>query len=119
MICRLTLFTFPLMLTAAEIAKHLNGEVVGDGSVTLRNFAPAESAQPGDLTFAENLEYFAKAEQSAASAVLVGKEITSSKKVLIRVANPRVAFAKALPLFFAEPKFAACFHPTAVIAKSA
>ncbi len=106
-------------LTAAEIAKHLNGEVIGDGSVTLHNFAAADTAQPGDLTFAENLEYFAKAEQSAASAVLVGKDVASSKKILIRVANPRVAFAKALPLFFTEPKFAAGIHPTAVIAKSA
>jgi UDP-3-O-[3-hydroxymyristoyl] glucosamine N-acyltransferase len=35
------------------------------------------------------------------------------------VANPRVAFAKALPLFFTEPKFAAGIHPSAVIAKSA
>ena len=106
-------------LTAAEIARLLNGEVVGDGAVELRNFAPADRAQPGDLTFAENEEYFAKAEQSAASAILVDGNTTSTKKVLIRVANPRVAFAKVLPLFFPEPVFAPGIHPTAVIAASA
>lgn len=105
--------------TAAEIAKHLHGEVVGDASVVLKNFAPAESASAGDLTFAENEEYFSKAEQSAASAILVNNHLKSDKKVLIRVANPRAAFAKVLPLFFPERKFAPGIHASAVVDKSA
>ncbi len=105
--------------TAAEIATLLNGEVVGDGSVLLRSFAPASVAKAGDLTFAENDEYLAQAETSAASAILVNTSITSTKKVLIRVANPRAAFAKILPLFFPEPVFAPGIHPTAVVAASA
>lgn len=106
-------------MTAADIAKHLNGEVVGDGTMELTNFAPADCAQPGDLTFAENEEYFLKAEQSAASAILVDGKTTSTEKVLIRVAHPRLAFAKVLPLFFPEPVFGAGVHPTAVVAASA
>ena len=106
-------------MTAAEIAKILGGEVVGDASVALKSFAPADRAQAGDLTFAENEAYFAKAEQSAASAILVGGKVSSAKKTLIRVANPRVAFAKVLPLFFPEPVFAPGIHPTAVVAASA
>ncbi|MBC8097751.1 MAG: UDP-3-O-(3-hydroxymyristoyl)glucosamine N-acyltransferase, partial [Akkermansiaceae bacterium] len=74
--------------TAAEIAKHLQGEVVGDPSVILAGFAPADRAQAGDLTFAENPQYFSRAEQSAAAAVIVSAAFTSSK-VLIRVANAR------------------------------
>jgi UDP-3-O-[3-hydroxymyristoyl] glucosamine N-acyltransferase len=35
------------------------------------------------------------------------------------VANPRIAFAKALAIFFPEPKFAPGIHPSAAIAKSA
>ena len=57
--------------TAAEIAKIVHGEIVGDGAVTLRSFAPADRAQPGDLTFAENENYFARADQSAAAAILL------------------------------------------------
>ena len=105
--------------TAAEIARLLGGEVVGDGSVLLRSFAPAAVAKAGDLTFAESDDYFALAETSAASAILVNTQITSTRKVLIRVANPRVAFAKILPLFFPEPVFAPGIHPTAVVAASA
>src|SRR5687767_13150348 len=88
--------------SAAEIAERLRGEVLGDGAVALTGFAPATSAKSGDLTFAENETYFARAEQSAASAILVEGNFTSQQKVLIRVPNARIAFAKVLPLFFPE-----------------
>jgi UDP-3-O-[3-hydroxymyristoyl] glucosamine N-acyltransferase len=87
-------------LSAAEIAKQLGGEVLGDGGLILKGFAPADRAQPGDLTFAENESYFARAEVSAAAAVIVDGPYTSNRKVLIRVPNARIAFAKVLPLFF-------------------
>jgi UDP-3-O-[3-hydroxymyristoyl] glucosamine N-acyltransferase len=107
------------MPTAAEIAKYLQGEVVGDGHAVLKSFAPADRAQPGDLTFAENEIFFARAEQSAATAIIADKRFSSAKKILIQVPNARIAFAKALALFFPEPKFPAGIHPTAVIAATA
>ena len=105
--------------TTAEIAKLVGGEVVGDAAATLKSFATAEQAQSGDLTFAENEDYFSRAEQSAATAIIAGDKFSHGKKILIRVPNPRIAFAKTLALFFPEKKFAAGIHPTAVIAKSA
>jgi UDP-3-O-[3-hydroxymyristoyl] glucosamine N-acyltransferase len=105
--------------SAAEIAKLIGGEVVGDSHAILKGFAPAERAQAGDLTFAENEDYFARAEQSAATAIIAERRFSSAKKILIRVPNARVAFAKALALFFPEPKFASGIHPTTVVAKSA
>lgn len=108
-----------MSFTAAEIAQHLQGEVLGDSGVVLKNFATADDAKPGDLTFAENAVFLARAEQSAATAVIVGAAVTSKTKVLIRVQNPRVAFAKALALFFPEPVFSPGVHPSAVIASDA
>ena len=105
--------------TAAEIARQLQGEILGDGAVVLKGFAPADRAQSGDLTFAENENYFARAEQSAASAIIAGGAFTSAKKTVIRVADARIAFARVLPLFFPEPIFVAGIHPSAVVAKSA
>lgn len=105
--------------TTAEIAKVIGGEVLGDEKAALKNFAMIENAQPGDLTFAENEEFFARAEQSNATAIIADKRFSSTKKILIRVPNARVAFAKALALFFPELKFAEGIHPTAVVAKSA
>jgi UDP-3-O-[3-hydroxymyristoyl] glucosamine N-acyltransferase len=57
--------------TAAELAAQLGGEVMGDPATVLTGFAPADRAQVGDLTFAENPSYLQRAEASAASAVLV------------------------------------------------
>lgn len=105
--------------TAAEIAHHLQGEVLGDSTVVLQNFAPADTAKAGDLTFAENAQYLARAEQSAASAIIVSGDGVTSNKVLIRVKDARIAFAKALGLFFPEPSFLPGIHPSAVIAPEA
>ncbi|HTL58820.1 MAG TPA: UDP-3-O-(3-hydroxymyristoyl)glucosamine N-acyltransferase [Candidatus Limnocylindrales bacterium] len=105
--------------TAVEIAKHLGGAVIGNGSLVLKGFAPADRAQPGDLTFAENENYFVRAEQSAASAIIIEGPFSSERKVLIRVADARLAFAKVLPLFFPEPVFAPGIHPSAFIPGSA
>lgn len=106
-------------MTAAEIAKHLEGQAIGDGSTQLTGFASADKARPGDLTFAENETYFLRAEQSAATAIMVDGPFTSAKKIIIRVANARIAFAKVLPLFFPEPTFPSGTHPTAIIAQTA
>ncbi len=101
------------------MAKRLDGEVLGDKTAVLTGLAPAETARKGDLTFAENAEYFAAAEKSAATAIIAGKECSSTQKIVIHVANPRLAFARALAIFFPDPKFAAGRHPSAVIAASA
>jgi UDP-3-O-[3-hydroxymyristoyl] glucosamine N-acyltransferase len=108
-----------MIFTAAEIAQYLQAEVVGDPATLLKSFAPADCAQAGDLTFAENESYLARAEKSAASAIIVGEKLASNRKVLIRVANARVAFAKALTLFFPEPSLPAGVHFTAVVAPTA
>jgi UDP-3-O-[3-hydroxymyristoyl] glucosamine N-acyltransferase len=107
------------MFTTADIAKELEGEVIGDRSLKLTGFAPATAARAGDLTFAENETFFLKAEQSAASAILIDGPFTSASKAIIRVANARIAFARVLPLFFPEGAFAPGIHPTAVVDPSA
>ncbi len=107
------------MPTVSEIAKHLQGEVVGDGNALLNHFAPADRARLGDLTFAENEDFFALAEESAATAIIADQRFSSSRKILIRVANARIAFAKALALFFPEPARPAGVHPLSIVAASA
>lgn len=105
--------------SAAEVANHLQGKLLGDSTVVLKSFAPAERAHAGDLTFAENEGFFAKAEQSAASAIIVSGQFESATKTLIQVTDARVAFAKALELFFPEPRPPAGVHPSAVVASNA
>jgi UDP-3-O-[3-hydroxymyristoyl] glucosamine N-acyltransferase len=106
-------------ISAAQIAEQLRGEVLGDGSIQLTGFAPADCARTGDLTFADKEAYFTAAEQSQASAILISGNFTSTRKVLIRVPNARVAVARLLPLFFPPDEHAGGIHPSAVIAASA
>ena len=108
-----------MSFTTAEIAKSLEGEVLGDPSVMLTGFATTDRAQPGDLTFAENETYFAAAENSAATAIITGAGFNSNKKIIIRVPHARIAFAKALALFFPEPIYPPGIHPSAVVGGSA
>jgi UDP-3-O-[3-hydroxymyristoyl] glucosamine N-acyltransferase len=105
--------------TAAQIAEHLRGEVIGDSAVLLTGFTSADRACAGDLTFAEKGSYFAAAEASAASAILVSGPFTSATKVLIRVPNARVAAAKVLSLFFPSDEITPEIHTNACIAPSA
>jgi len=102
-------------LTAAEISRAVAGELVGDGTLILNGFAPANGARTGDLTFAETPAYFAAAEVSAASAILCQAGSVSSSKTLIRVAQPRVAMARLLPLFFPPEPVVGSIHPSASI----
>ena len=108
-----------MSFTIAEIAKRLDGEVAGDAAGVLTGFAPPDAAKAGDLTFAENTEIFASAEKGAATAIIAGKGVTSAHKILIRVANPRVGFARAMAIFFPESRLKPGIHPSAVIAASA
>lgn len=104
---------------AGEIAERLGGVLIGDPNVLLTGFSPADTARPGDLTFAENESYFQRAISSAAAAVLVASDHPPASKVLIRVPNARIAFAQVLPLFFPEPQHPPGIHPTAVVSPSA
>src|SRR5437879_3273940 len=109
-----------MSFTVAQIAEQLGAEVIGDASVKLTGLAPAQLARTGELTFAENETYFAEADKSQAAAILVaGPFAAASNKVLLRVANPRVAMARVLPLFFPPDEYPRGIHPNAVIASSA
>ncbi len=89
-----------ISFTVSEIASHVGGRVSGQGTTQILGFAPASSAMAGDLTFADSADFFAAAEKSDATAILVSGDFHSETKILIHVAQARVAVARLLPLFF-------------------
>ncbi len=109
----------PNSLTAAQVAEQLKGELFGDPNLLLTGVAPADTAGPGDLTFAEKESYFAAAEAGRAGAILVAGPFTSATKTVIRVANPRVALARILPCFFPADQPSPGVDATARIAATA
>src|SRR5205823_1461950 len=75
--------------------------------------------------FLANRKYFALLKTTRASAVLIEENVVverdASQPALaaLRSANPYLAFAQALELFYRPPKYAAGIHPAAIIAKTA
>lgn len=106
-------------MTAAELAAQLGGELVGDAHANLRSVASLERARAGDLVYVESEKHLAAALASPASAVLVGSGVFARDKTLIRVADPKRAFARAAALLQPEPPLVTGRHPTAVIHASA
>jgi UDP-3-O-[3-hydroxymyristoyl] glucosamine N-acyltransferase len=102
-------------LTLKEVADKLGGEAVGPDSLIIAGASSYESAGDTDLTFADNPRLLPAVERSRAAAVLVPRTVESSVKPIIRIDNPRLAFAQALELFWPRRVPEPGVHPTAVI----
>lgn len=112
-----------MQTTVGQLAALIEGAVEGDGSIAIRGISSIEDAEDGDVTFAENDKLLSSAGRSRASAVIahasspVSAEHSGGKPV-IRVKNPRFAFAQVLRIFAPEPKVYQGIHPTAVIGEN-
>jgi len=92
--------------TISEIAAFLQGSVVGDGSVEIRDIKGLDEAGAGDLTFLANPRYRKKIASTAASAILVSAPVEGTGKNFIVVKDPYAALARLLALFYPEePEF--------------
>ncbi len=90
----------------------------GDDVEILR-IAGIEVAGPGDLTFVSNRKYVRHIRDTRASAIILGHDMPAAPIPSLRTADPYLAFARALELFF-EPVLAPPgIHPTAAVAPDA
>jgi len=106
--------------TLAEIAKLVNGEVIGDTSIVITGVSGIKEAKKGDLTFAANSKYNHLIKETNASAIITSREITSASKPIVRTENPSLAFAKIVSLAVpVKPKHPKGIHPKAIISKNA
>lgn len=104
-------------MTVNELAEFVDGLVAGDGTVKIGGVAAIKDAEDGDIVFAENARFLSEAARSRASAVVAFLDAVSPDKPLIRVKNPRYAFAQILDLFAPRLAPPQGIHPTAVIGK--
>ena len=108
-----------------ELAQRLECRLEGEGHVEIHGVAGIEQAGPGEVTFLANRRYAPNLKTTRASAVFVedGVEVEreAGKPALakLRTANPYLAFAKAIELFYDAPTYDPGIHSTAVIAKTA
>ena len=105
-------------ITVQDLAAQIGGKVEGDPTIQLTGIAPIPHAQVTEVTFAETTKHSVAAESCAAAAVIVPLGSPASGKTLIRVKNPRAAFARALAIFCPPRLYPAQVHPTAQLGQN-
>ncbi|MDA8414353.1 MAG: UDP-3-O-(3-hydroxymyristoyl)glucosamine N-acyltransferase [Desulfobacteraceae bacterium] len=89
--------------TLKELAEYLGGTVRGDEACRVNGLAPLEAAGSDKVTFLANPKYASKVADTGAGAVLMAPGSESYGRNVIEVANPYLAFAKLLRLFYVQP----------------
>ncbi len=84
---------FPKPLTVNDIAAIVNAKVIGDGSFVSSGLNELHVVREGDVTFVDHPKYYEKVLQSAASVILINKELDPPEgKVLLYHDKPFDAF---------------------------
>lgn len=104
-------------MRVSELAGALDAKWEGEDA-KLRGVAPLEGAGPEELAFVANRKAAVAAEQSRAGCLLVTAEFPTGR-TLIRVKDPRAAFARAVGLLHPRPARAGGAHPSASVAPDA
>ncbi len=95
------------------------GQPEAPTGLEIAGVAGLEHAGPQDLSFVSNLKYTAAARSTLAAAVLAAPEFPPLSVPTLRVANPYLAFARAVALFHQAPRYSPGIHPTAAVEPSA
>ncbi|CAN5889864.1 UDP-3-O-(3-hydroxymyristoyl)glucosamine N-acyltransferase [soil metagenome] len=102
-------------LTLRDLAGAIEARLEGDPDVSVSGIAPLERAGPGDLSFLANPRYEESAQRSGAAALIVGESFHGNGRNLLRVANPYLAYARAVELLLPEGPLPAGVHPSAQV----
>jgi len=90
----------------AELAEQIKAEWRGDSAVEIVGVAPLDDAQPGTVTFIAEAPRLAQAATCAATALIVPKKLAAHEALagrnLLLTPNPKLAFARAIKVFYAK-----------------
>jgi len=107
-------------LRVRELAEWLAATFEGDGEKELTGVAALETAGSTELAFVGSRKAAQQAHLSAAGCLIVPQDFPNpGGRTLIRTAEPRTAFARAVARFHPPPPLVPGVHPSAVIHPSA
>ena len=113
-------------ISLGELAQKLGGMVEGDDSIRINGVSGIIEAGPGDISFVDNPKYLAHISRCRASAIIIGQQVKTDFRPLIRSQNPYLAFTQAIELLAPtrqkpEPGIhpSACIHSQARISPDA
>src|SRR5208283_3602379 len=102
----------------AELCQRTFGQAIleGDGAVVISGVNQLESAASGELSFVASRKAAETATQSKAGCLLVPSAFENpSRRTLIRVADPRAAFAQLIALLYPPKRQPPGVHPSACV----
>ena len=102
-----------------DLARRLDCELRGDGTVEITGVASLEDAGPGTVTFLADRRLAGKLATTRASAVILSPSDPEVPRPTLRAAHPYLAFVGAIELFHPAERPAAGVHPTAVVSPRA
>lgn len=109
-----------MTLTLAELAAHVEGQVVGDDQVNISGVGSLARAKTGEISHYSNQRFKAQLEATKASAIVLdANSIAICPASSVVVANPQFAFAQIAALFDRRIRTPVGIHPTAKIDSSA
>jgi UDP-3-O-[3-hydroxymyristoyl] glucosamine N-acyltransferase len=91
-------------ITLREIAELVQGEVHGDGGLVVHAARPLHDAEPGDITFVEDLKHAGRLTGSRASAAVVPLSLPTNGLPVVKVADPLGAFAAVVRRLHGRPE---------------
>ncbi len=109
----------------AELARRLNARLEGSPenpspeTIEVTGVAGIEEAGAHQVTFVANPKYAALTKTTQAAAVLVTEDFPAISAATLRTANPYLAFARAIEIFYQSPAYAVGIHSTAIVAPTA
>jgi UDP-3-O-[3-hydroxymyristoyl] glucosamine N-acyltransferase len=105
-------------ISLQEIARILDGDIDGDADCLISGIAGIDRAGPGEITFVANPKYAKYIATTQASAIVCVPETVAPGKNLLKVANPYLAYAKALRFLNPAPSESGTIDPGAIIANN-
>ena len=108
-----------MSISLSDLCDLLNGELVGEGSLSIDGIAEIDSAVSGQITFIAGKKYESLLADSKASAVIVSSDMNSLTIPAIRVSDTQLAQAKTLKYFHPDAEVEAHIDPKAIIDENA
>ena len=88
--------------TLNEIAKLIDGQVIGNGDTLITGASGIREAAEGDITFLANSKYSSLMDKTRASAVITSSDAQGTTKPIILTQNPSLAFVKIISMFIPD-----------------
>jgi UDP-3-O-[3-hydroxymyristoyl] glucosamine N-acyltransferase len=109
-------------MTLSELARQIKAESRGDGDVEITGVNSLGNANTGEVTYVADSARLNQARECKASGLIVPAKLADDPRIagrnLLIAGDPKLAFARAISIFYAKPYEARGISPDLVLGES-